>query len=52
MLFNIVKSTVQKSQKVKMIPNNKETSPTLFIIKAFIADLFASILVYQKFINK
>jgi len=32
--------------------NNTQTSPILFMIKAFIAALFAAILVYQKFINK
>jgi hypothetical protein len=32
--------------------NNKEISPNLFIIIAFIAALLAAILVDQKFINK
>jgi len=34
------------------IPNNNPTSPTLLTTIAFIAALFACILVYQKLINK
>ena len=35
-----------------IIPINNPISPNLFIIIAFIADLLAWILVYQKLINK
>jgi hypothetical protein len=48
----VLKFKVLVKIKTKIIPNKKLKSPTLFITKAFIALLFACILVYQKFINK
>jgi hypothetical protein len=38
--------------KNKIIPKSKATSPILLTINAFIAALFAAILVYQKLTNK
>lgn len=36
----------------KQIPYNKKKSPTLFTRTAFIAEILACFLVYQKFISK
>jgi hypothetical protein len=48
----VVKSNDLNVLKITNIANAKPTSPILLITIAFIADLFAWILVYQKFINK
>lgn len=50
--FTKEKSKELYNKKNNIIPNNKLTSPILLIINAFIAALFAAILVYQKLINK
>jgi hypothetical protein len=50
-LINI--KSKDKYKRNKNIKASKtHTSPILLIINAFIAALFAAILVYQKFINK
>jgi len=46
------KSKDKYKRKRKIKASNTQTSPILFIINAFIAALFAAILVYQKFIKK
>jgi hypothetical protein len=48
----MLKSNVLKNIKIKIKPKYIPKSPKRFIIIAFIADLFACILVNQKFINK
>jgi hypothetical protein len=45
-------SKVPYNLKVTATPNNKKQSPTRFTKTAFIAALFASMRVYQKFISK
>lgn len=48
----IVYFNVPKIINIIEIPNNKDKSPIRLINIAFIAALFAKILVYQKLINK
>jgi len=48
----VAKSIVLKNKKRIIIPKIKPISPILFIIIAFMADLFAGIRVFQKLINK